>query len=123
MAETKDVTEITDEMIAELRKRIGVVWKPRKPYFNDVAAADAIRHFCEGIGDFNPLFTDPGYAKKTKYGRLVAPPLFTYSIYYAAQGRGMPGVHAWHWGTTGNFTNQYLRAIHLLIRMRWWMLR
>jgi len=103
MAQMKDVTEITDEMIAELRKRIGVVWKPRQPYFNEVATRDAIRHFCEGIGDFNPLFTDPEYAKKTAYGRVIAPPLFTYSIYYAAAGRGMPGVHAWHSGDDWEF--------------------
>ena len=103
MSSRKDAAEITDEMIAELRKRIGVVWKPRRPYFNTGATRDAIRHFCEGIGDFNPLFIDPEYAKKTSYGRVIAPPLFAYSIYYAAVGRGMPGVHAWHSGDDWEF--------------------
>jgi len=103
MVEIRDITEITDEMIEELRKRIGVVWKPRRPYFNTVATVDAIRHFCDGIGDTNPLFTDPEYAKKSKYGRLVAPPSFLYSVYWAAQGRGMPGVHAWHSGDDWEF--------------------
>lgn len=103
MSGNKDAVEITDEMIAELRKRIGVVWKPRKPYFNTAATRDAIRHFCEGIGDFNPLFTDPEYAKKTSYGYVIAPPMFAYSIYFAGAGRGMPGVHAWHGGDNWEF--------------------
>jgi len=96
-------TEITDEAVAGLKKRMGVVWKPCSPYFNTMATADAIRHFCEGIGDTNPVFTDPIYAGKTKNGRLVAPPCFLYSVYWAAQGRGMPGIHAWHSGDEWEF--------------------
>src|SRR5712675_3025944 len=30
--------------------------------------------FRSGIGDDNPLWCDPQYAKKTKYGDVVAPP-------------------------------------------------
>lgn len=55
MTET-EINEITEEMIAELRKRIGIVWKPRRPYFNTIATADSIRHFCDGIG-IKTLFT------------------------------------------------------------------
>jgi len=95
--------EITDEAIAELKERIGKVWKPRLPYFNTAATADTIRHFCNGIGDGNPLYMDPEYAGKTKFGRLVAPPCFLYSVYWAAQGRGMPGIHAWHSGDEWEF--------------------
>jgi acyl dehydratase len=99
----KSYSEITDEAIAELQKRMGTVWKPGRPYFNTAATADAIRHFCDGIGDSNPLHTDPEYAGKTHYGRLVAPPCFLYSVYWAAQGRGMPGIHAWHSGDDWEF--------------------
>ena len=103
MSNKRDATEITDEMIADLRKRIGVVWKPWRPYFNTAATKDSIRHFCEGIGDFNPLFINPDYAKNTSYSCVIAPPLFFYSIYYAAAGRGMPGVHSWHSGDDWEF--------------------
>lgn len=95
--------EITDEAVAELRERIGRIWKPRLPYFNISATADTIRHFCNGIGDANPLHTDPEYAQGTQYGRLAAPPCFLYSVYWAAQGRGMPGIHAWHSGDEWEF--------------------
>jgi acyl dehydratase len=95
--------EITEQMVAELKKRLGVVWRPRQPYFNTGAARDSIRHFCHGIGDTNPLFTDPEYAKKSRYGRLLAPPCFLYSVYWPAQGRGMPGIHAWHSGDDWEF--------------------
>jgi acyl dehydratase len=100
---SNEKNEITDEMINELKKRMGVVWKPRQPYFNTEAHSDTIRHFCHGIGDTNPLFTDRDYAKKSKFGRLVAPPCFLYSVYYAAKGRGMPGIHAWHSGDDWEF--------------------
>lgn len=90
--------ELTDEAVAELRRRIGVVWRPRIPYYNEVATKDAIRHYCYGIGDANPLFIDEEYAKKTKLGTIIAPPCFLYSVYWPAEGRGLPGVHAWHSG-------------------------
>ena len=95
--------EITEEKIAELKKRLHVVWKPRRPYFNTQVTKDAIRHFCDGIGDTNPFYTDEEYVSKSKYGRFVAPPCFLYSVYWAAQGRGMPGIHAWHSGDDWEF--------------------
>ena len=60
---------ITDE----LRKLIGVtldtiVFKVEE---------GAIQRYAQAIGDPNPLFNDPDFASKTKYGRLLAPPGFT----------------------------------------------
>lgn len=95
--------EITEEKITELKKRLNVVWKPRRPYFNTQVTRDAIRHFCDGIGDTNPFYTDEEYVKKSKYGAFIAPPCFLYSVYWAAQGRGMPGIHAWHSGDDWEF--------------------
>ncbi len=106
----EDDGQITEEKIAELKKRLHVVWKPRRPYFNTTATKDAIRHFCDGIGDVNPLFTDPDYAKNAKYGCIVAPPCFLYSVYWAAQGRGMPGIHAWHSGDDWEFYQPVLEG-------------
>ena len=60
---------ITDE----LRKLIGVslesiVFKVEE---------GAIQRYAQAIGDSNPLYNDPDFASKTKYGRLLVPPGFT----------------------------------------------
>lgn len=99
MKTPKGHSSITEEMVARSRSRIGQVWKPTEPYFNVAATKDTIRHFVNGIGDINPLFRDEDYARKTKYGRLVAPPCFLYSVYWPSGGGAfMPGIHAWHSG-------------------------
>jgi acyl dehydratase len=36
----------------------------------------AIQRYADAIGDINPLFNDVGYAKKSRYGRLMCPPGF-----------------------------------------------
>jgi acyl dehydratase len=41
----------------------------------DVTARD-IRHFAQAIGEEDPVHFDEDYAKTTKYGASVAPPLF-----------------------------------------------
>lgn len=33
-----------------------------------------IRHWCEAMEDGNPLYSDEEYAKKSKYGGIIAPP-------------------------------------------------
>lgn len=47
--------------------------EPRKtiPY---VLTVEAIRKYCEAVGDLHPLYIDEEYAKKTFYGGLIAPP-------------------------------------------------
>jgi len=44
--------------------------------YTDLASADNIRRYSNGIGDFNPRYRDAEYAKNTKYGRLIAQPTF-----------------------------------------------
>ena len=44
--------------------------------YTDLASADNLRRYADGIGDFNPRFRDADYAKVTKYGRLIAQPTF-----------------------------------------------
>jgi len=91
-------------MLSALKSRIGVEHTPTEPWFNTAATPDAIRHFANGIGDDNPLYCDADYAAKTKYGRLVAPPLFLYSIYWPiGTWGGLPGIHAFHSGNDWEF--------------------
>lgn len=49
---------------------------------------DAIMRWCHSTNDTNPLYLDPEYAKKTKFGKVVCPPLFV--EYFASPGPRNP---------------------------------
>jgi acyl dehydratase len=87
---------ITDESVSALRKLIGVpIEESVEPWCTE-ATRDNIRHWAHGIGDDNPLWCDPSYAKSASFGRLVAPPsfLFTLNRTFSGYVAGLPGVHA-----------------------------
>ena len=93
--------KITEEGLEQLRSRVGK--KLRIVPFNTLASADAIRHFVDGVGDVNPLFRDQEYAKKTRYGKLIAPPSWPYSVFPTWIPQGLKGVHAFHSGNDWTF--------------------
>ena len=71
---------LTEEGIERLKKRIGIFQKePTQPHNYEVSW-DGSRHFAAGHGDDNPLFCDPEYGKKTRWGGLIAPPLFFWTM-------------------------------------------
>src|SRR3546814_10033754 len=83
-AKTKDLPDtygvLTDEGIAKLRERIGIqVNKPTPPHNYEVTW-DGTRHFAFGYGDDNPLWSDRNYGEKTRWGGLIAPPNFLYTM-------------------------------------------
>lgn len=105
---TKEHRQVTDEDIDRMRARIGTEVPIQDPY-NRVATPDAIRHYGYGIGDENPLFCDETYARKTRWGGIIAPPYFveTMGISRAKEiprearerSRGaLSGVHSWYSG-------------------------
>lgn len=67
---------ISDEAIERLHRRIGIPVKWGERPRNTSATVDSIQQFTNGYGDDNPLFTDPAYASGSRYGDLVAPPLY-----------------------------------------------
>ena len=76
---TRKFPKITDEGLEDLRKRVGVkIEKTVEPWCYE-ATRDNIRHYAHGIGDDNPLWCDPEYAKTTKYGDVLALPSFLFS--------------------------------------------
>ena len=93
---------ITPEALDVYRSRIGkelrISWQ-----FNELACREAIRNFAQGIGDDNPLWLDREYAAKTRYGGLVAPPGWYYSVFPTFVQQGLPGVHAFHSGNDWEF--------------------
>ena len=102
MAQAVDV--FSDVALEHMRRMIGVPVRREFPY-NAVATKDAIRHFAFGYGDNNPLWTDEEYVKKTRYGCIVAPPMFLCSCQSGIGGAaniGLPGAHTSIKGTNGN---------------------
>ena len=96
--------KITEEGLAKMRAKFGVPYYPIRQ--NEVATKDTIRQFCNGIGDENPLFRDLEYATTTKWGHIIAPPMFLYAVACPQGMEGLPGVHAfycgcnWEWSQT-----------------------
>lgn len=96
---------ITDEALDDLRARINVpIENTAEPWCYE-ATRDNIRHYAHGIGDDNPLWCDPAYAAKTRFGDVIAPPSFLFATSRIVSGYvgGIPGVHAmwagadWRW--------------------------
>ena len=111
--------EITDEMMELARSRIGAELRVRDGW-NTEAGRDAIRHFAQGFGMDNPLYSDPEYAKDTRWRGIIAPPTFNRTMGVAVPKEWTPeererardpmsGIHAWHSGEN----IQWLLPIHV----------
>ena len=102
---TSRFPKITAEGLDQLRARIGVkIGRTVEPWCYE-ATRDNIRHYAHGIGDDNPLWCDPHYARTTKFGDVIALPSFLFATDRVISGYvgGLPGVHAmwsgadWTW--------------------------
>jgi acyl dehydratase len=71
---------LTDEAIERSRRRLGIPIRQPNPPHNYEVTWDGARHFAFGYGDDNPLYCDPEYAAGTRWGGLVAPPAFLYTM-------------------------------------------
>ncbi|MFJ9127762.1 MaoC family dehydratase N-terminal domain-containing protein [Streptomyces sp. NPDC102340] len=71
---------LTDEAFERSRHRLGIPKPQRTPPHNYEVTPDGTRHFAYGYGDDNPLYCDPAYAARTRWGSLVAPPTFLYTM-------------------------------------------
>lgn len=68
---------MTDGIPQSVRDMIGV----KKTRQVQVTLRD-IKRFAQAIGETNPLHYDEEYAKRTRYGGVVAPPLFCQALTY-----------------------------------------
>jgi acyl dehydratase len=90
---------ITDEGIARIRARIGKGFEGRRPWRTEVTK-DAAYHMALGIGDTSPLYHDEAYAKRTKWGGLLAPYIMIQtfdtlrSVGHSGLPEGLAGVHS-----------------------------
>ena len=97
MTHEVEMTEarITEEMIKYMRTKIGLKLRIEDSIHNEEATRLAILKFAAGVGDANPLWNDPEYAKKTRYATIVAPPSWIISVFAGVQfgWRGLGGFH------------------------------
>jgi uncharacterized OB-fold protein/acyl dehydratase len=61
-----------DALRQRLDALIGVESPPR--WGRDPVNQPMIRHWCDAVGDGNPVYTDPEFARGTHFGGIVAPP-------------------------------------------------
>ena len=72
--------KITDRALESLRGLIGVpITNTVEPWCYE-ATRDNIRHYANGIGDDNPLWCDPDYARGTSYRDVIALPSFAFAL-------------------------------------------
>jgi acyl dehydratase len=72
--EAPETGRITDEGIARLRARVGVPEPHTAPPHYRRPGTDAFRNVAMAYGDDNPLWADPDYGRKTRWGGPIAPP-------------------------------------------------
>ncbi len=108
-AEARVGARITPEEIEKERARIGYTVGYTYQW-NVEASIDSIRHFANGCGDDNPMWCDEAYAGATRWGGVVASPLFYMTMgddrspkappELKEKARGaLSGVHLFHAGT------------------------
>src|SRR5215470_942925 len=64
-------------MSTSLAERLqAFVGRPTAPPFRarDAVNEPMIRHWCDAVGDANPIYTDPAAAAASRHGGIVAPP-------------------------------------------------
>ena len=92
---------ITDEALTGLRAKLGqVITSSHSPYLTE-ASRDAVRHWAEGIGDMNTLWTDEARGRDSAWGKPLCPPTMLYAFDRLAIGYrgGLPGVHSMFGGS------------------------
>jgi acyl dehydratase len=99
MAVTSQTPALWEGALEEARELIGVELRRTGQQWNTEASPDAVRHFCWGIGDDNPLFTDPDYGAASHYGSALAPGCFLYTIDTTVVAPKLRGIQ-WLYGGT-----------------------
>lgn len=90
-----------DDALQQARAMIGM--PIRVEQWNNEASRDVIRHYAWGLGDDNPLWSDPAYAAKTRWGGIIAPPTFFFGIFDAVVAPGLPDVQWYYSGIDAEF--------------------
>lgn len=106
MSTTLLKTALPKDALVQARALIGM--PIRVELWNNEATRDTIRHYAWGIGDDNPLYTDPAYAATSCWGTIIAPPTFLFGVFDAVVAPGLPDVH-WFYSGADWFFDQPAR--------------
>lgn len=102
---------LTDAQIDEARKLIGV-WLRRDVHtpalYEELSVHDIRRWARYSVGDDNPLFSDADYARRTRWGRVIAPPTFLYTV---DSGIVAPGLRGIQWIFAGS-RFEHFKPVH-----------
>lgn len=71
---------LTEAAFERSRARNGIPLPQHNPPHNLEVSLDGVRHFAFGYGDDNPLYCDPDYAARARWGKIIAPPTFVYTM-------------------------------------------
>ena len=88
-----------DGALEEARSLIGIDLRRTGQTWNTEASPDAVRHFCWGLGDENPLFCDSAYGAGTSWKVALAPGCFLYTIDTTVVAPKLRGIQ-WLYGGT-----------------------
>lgn len=104
--------------LEEARSLIGVDLRRTNQTWNTEASPDAVRHFCWGIGDENPLFCDPAYGKASRWGTGLAPGCFLYTIDTTVVAPKLRGIQWLYGGTDWEWYRPIRHRDSLTVRAR-----
>jgi acyl dehydratase len=110
--------EITPELIESMKTLIGIDLRIDHSIHNEVATRLAVTKFAAGIGDTNPLWTDPEYASKTRYGERIAPPSWVIAVFGVIQ-FGWEGLGAFHSASNLQFYEPIRLGDHISVTCRY----
>jgi acyl dehydratase len=111
---------LADDALAEARSLIGVPLRRQDHFWNTEASPDAVRHFCWGIGDENPLFCDPRYGAATRWRAGLAPGCFLFTIdstVVAPKLRGIQWIYSgveWQWYRPVRHRDRFTTKVQLI---------
>lgn len=99
----REFASISQDEVEQLRSMIGRPIRSDRPHVTQLTS-DAIRHYALGIGDRNPLWTEPAYAE-ARGRQQAAPPsaLLAMDKVFSGYVTGLPGIHAMYAGATFDF--------------------
>ena len=95
MSEPMAPGTFTEELVEQMQGMVGTELRVDGSRANSDATEFSILRFAEGIGDDNPLWTDPSYGADSCHGTTVAPPSWVLCCLSGVQ-FGWPGIGGFH---------------------------